>query len=91
MINAEVGTLLPNTGGQYVYFNQMYGKFFGFLYGWAALIVNNTAAIASIAFVFAQYADYFIELPKFSSVVKNSFVLIIPFIGNSSIRFLVWY
>jgi APA family basic amino acid/polyamine antiporter len=28
MINAEIGAMLPETGGQYVYFRYMYGRFF---------------------------------------------------------------
>jgi basic amino acid/polyamine antiporter, APA family len=82
MINAEIGTILPKTGGQYVYFRHMYGDFFAFLYGWAAFIVINTAAIAAIAFVFAQYAEYFIHLPAFSEQTEKSVVLSIPFIGK---------
>ena len=31
MINAEIGTMLPQTGGQYVYFRHMYGRFFAYL------------------------------------------------------------
>ena len=34
LIYAEVGAMLPETGGQYVYFKHMYGKFVAFLYGW---------------------------------------------------------
>ena len=60
MINAEVGTLLPKTGGQYVYFRHMYGDFFAFLYGLGAFFVLNTAAIAAIAFVFAKYGEVFV-------------------------------
>lgn len=82
MINAEVGTLLPKTGGQYVYFRHMYGEFFAFLYGWAAFIVINTAAIAAIAFVFAQYAEYFVYLPRFPLQTEKSVSFGIPFIGR---------
>ncbi len=82
MINAEIGTILPNTGGQYVYFKHMYGDFFAFLYGWAAFIVINTAAIAAIAFVFAQYAEYFFHLPRFSPEIEKSIQLTIPGIGK---------
>lgn len=82
MINAEVGTLLPKTGGQYVYFRHMYGEFFAFLYGWAAFIVINTAAIAAIAYVFAQYAEYLVHLPRFSIQTEKSISLTIPFIGK---------
>src|SRR5215208_1504900 len=39
MINAEIGAMIPATGGQYVYFRHMYGKFFAYLFGWASFIV----------------------------------------------------
>ena len=82
MINAEIGTILPNTGGQYVYFRHMYGEFFAFIYGWAAFVVINTAAIAAIAFVFAQYTEYFIHLPRFSPELEKSITLNIPGLGK---------
>ena len=82
MINAEVGTLLPKTGGQYVFFRHMYGDFVAFLYGWASLSVINTASAASISFVFAQYAEYFIHLPRLSPEIEKSVSLAIPFIGK---------
>lgn len=64
LIYAEVGAMFPQTGGQYVYFRHMYGGFVAFLYGWAAFAVINTAAVAAISFVCAQYADQLLHLPK---------------------------
>jgi APA family basic amino acid/polyamine antiporter len=74
--------MLPETGGQYTYFRYMYGRFFAYLFGWASFIVINTAAIASIAFIFAQYTSFFINLPSFSESIERSFILTIPFIGK---------
>lgn len=82
MINAEIGSAFPKTGGQYVYFRFLYGDFLAWLYGWAGFIVINTAAIAGIAFIFAQYTRYFIEMPHFSNSVEHAFSLSIPFIGR---------
>ncbi|WP_153796387.1 APC family permease [Foetidibacter luteolus] len=82
MIMAEVGSMLPQTGGQYIYFHHMYGRFFAFLFGWAGFIVINTGAIAGIAFLFAQYAEYFFPLPRFSAAVEHSVFFTIPFIGK---------
>jgi APA family basic amino acid/polyamine antiporter len=82
MINAEIGSLLPQTGGQYIYFRHMYGDFFAFLSGWAFFIVINTAAVAAIAFVFAQYAEYFIQLPRLDAATEHSWVLSIPYVGK---------
>ena len=61
--NAEVAAMFPETGGQYVFFQKMYGDGFAFIYGWAAFAVFNTAGNASVAYVCAQYADYFLHLP----------------------------
>jgi APA family basic amino acid/polyamine antiporter len=82
MINAEVGTVLPETGGQYVYFRHMYGNFFAYLFGWASFVVINTAAIAGIAFVFAGYSEYFFHLPRFTAHTERAVWLAIPFIGK---------
>src|SRR5579862_3802083 len=35
LTNAEIASMIPETGGQYVYFDRMYGSFFAYLYGWA--------------------------------------------------------
>jgi APA family basic amino acid/polyamine antiporter len=80
--NAEVAAMFPETGGQYVFFKKMYGEAFAFLYGWAAFAVFNTAGNASIAYVFSQYTNYFIELPHFSEAIEKSFVFHIPYVGN---------
>jgi len=82
LIYAEVGAMLPETGGQYVYFKHMYGRFVAFLYGWAAFAVINTAAVAAIAFVCAAYADFFLHLPRLPAQTEHAFVLHLPFLGN---------
>jgi basic amino acid/polyamine antiporter, APA family len=80
--NAELAAMFPETGGQYVFFQKIYGNFFAYLYGWAAFAVFNTGGNASIAYVFAQYADYFLHLPRFSVVVEKAFSFYIPFVGT---------
>lgn len=82
LIYAELGAMLPETGGIYVYFRKMFGSFVAYLYGWAAFSVINTAAVAAISFVCAQYADYFLHLPQFSPETVQSVVWHIPFIGD---------
>ncbi len=82
LIYAELGAMMPETGGIYVYFRKMFGDFFAFLYGWAAFSVINTAAVAAISFVCAQYANYFLHLPSFDTETVQQFVWHIPFIGD---------
>lgn len=82
LIYAELGAMMPETGGIYVYFRKMFGEFIAFLYGWAAFSVINTAACAAIAFVCAQYADYFLHLPRFDLATEQAVTWHIPFIGD---------
>ncbi len=80
--NAEVAAMIPETGGQYIFFQKMYGDFIAFLYGWAAFAVFNTAGVASIAYVLGTYTEFFVTLPRFSPAVEHNFELYIPFIGS---------
>jgi len=82
LIYAELGAMMPETGGIYVYFKKIFGGFTAFLYGWAAFSVINTAAIAAIAFVCAAYADYFLQLPSFRDATVQANVWHIPYIGD---------
>ena len=82
MAFAELGTMFPETGGQYVYLRKAYGDFVAYLYGWGSIAVINTAAIAAIAFVCAAYAGNFIHLPRFDNSTEHSIALHIPLIGD---------
>lgn len=82
LIFAELGAMMPETGGLYVFFRKMFGDFFAFLYGWAAFAVINTAAVAAIAFVCAKYSDYFLHLPRLDITTEQSVTWHIPFLGD---------
>jgi basic amino acid/polyamine antiporter, APA family len=82
LVYAELGAMIPETGGIYAYFRRMFGDFVAYLYGWAAFSVINTTGIAAIAFVCAGYADYFLHLPRFDIATENSVVWHLPFIGD---------
>ena len=59
---AELGAMMPRAGGQYVYLKEAYSPLWGFLYGWAAFAVINTASIAVVAVTFATYMTYFFPM-----------------------------
>jgi APA family basic amino acid/polyamine antiporter len=80
--NAEVAAMIPETGGQFIFFRHMYGEFVAFLYGWAAFAVFNTAGNASIAYVLGTYIEYFITLPHFPVETEHSISFHIPLIGT---------
>jgi APA family basic amino acid/polyamine antiporter len=69
--NAEVAGMIAKPGGQYVYFQTMYGKLFAFLFGWASFSVIQTATAASVAFVFAESLNNLMTLPQVSVYWSN--------------------
>ena len=69
--NAEVAGLLANTGGEYVYYQKIYNKFFAFLFGWSLFAVIQTAAISALAYVFAQSLNSVLHLPPVLSSLND--------------------
>ncbi|MBI2679415.1 MAG: amino acid permease [Candidatus Solibacter usitatus] len=59
---AELGTAMPDAGGQYVYLSKAYGPIWGFLYGWTTFALINTASIATVAVGFGIYVGHFIPM-----------------------------
>ncbi|HYJ65595.1 MAG TPA: amino acid permease [Parafilimonas sp.] len=64
LCNAEVAGLLADTGGEYVYYQKIYNKFFAFLFGWSLFAVIQTAAISALAYVFAESLNSVVHLPE---------------------------
>ncbi len=59
---AELGAMLPNAGGEYVYLRQSYGDLAAFLFGWQRFIVAGSASIASLGSGFAIFLAAFLPL-----------------------------
>ena len=59
---AELGAMIPATGGQYVFLREAYGPLFGFLCGWTYFFIVISAAIAWLSITFATYVGYFVKL-----------------------------
>ena len=62
--NAEVAGLLADTGGEFVYLRNIYGRFFSFLYGWSLFTVIQTAAVSGVAYVFTQSLNGIVPIPE---------------------------
>ncbi|MBS1576680.1 MAG: amino acid permease [Bacteroidetes bacterium] len=67
LCNAEVAGLLADTGGEYVYYKKIYNRFFAFMFGWSLFVVIETAAISSLAYVFAESLSSIVHLPPLLS------------------------
>ncbi|HEY4207886.1 MAG TPA: amino acid permease, partial [Puia sp.] len=73
--NAEVASMLADTGGEYAYYKKIYGRFFSYLYGWSNFTAIKTAAIAGIAYVFAQSLNSIVHLPPMLSSLAGWHIL----------------
>jgi APA family basic amino acid/polyamine antiporter len=88
---AELATAYPKEGGDYVYLSRAYGKWAGFLFGWAQLTVVRPGDIAVMAFAFATYArTVFDPLASHQAVSQRLFasaaVLVLTIINVAGVR-----
>jgi APA family basic amino acid/polyamine antiporter len=74
---AELGTMFPDSGGQYVYLREAYGDLPAFLYGWMMFSVGNGGSIAALAVGSAAYLGLIIpSISQEHVVVSASGVLL---------------
>jgi len=77
LIYAELGSRFPSTGGEYVYISKAFGPFWGFIFGWAQLLIIRTSPAAGISLITANYIGYFIELEQF----EKNFLAVWTYLG----------
>ncbi len=59
---AELGAMLPEAGGAYIYIREAFGPLPAFLCGWMTLAMIASGAIAAVAMSFAGYAERYVSL-----------------------------
>src|ERR1700720_4486868 len=52
---AELGSMYPDSGGQYIYLREAYGDLVAFLYGWMLFAVANGGSIAALSVASAAH------------------------------------
>ena len=78
--NAEIAGMMADSGGEYVYFKRIYGRFMAFLWGWSTFAVIKTAAVSSIAYVFTQSLNAIFPLPHLPESIESiQFLVFRPF------------
>src|SRR5499433_126653 len=68
---AEMGSMYPDSGGQYVYLREAYGDFPAFLYGWMLFTVANGGTIAALAVASAAYLGQILPVISQQHVVLS--------------------
>src|SRR5882757_6533380 len=69
---AELGSMFPDSGGQYIYLREAYGDLPAFLYGWMLFSVANGGSIAALAVASAAYMGNVIPVISQEHVVLSA-------------------
>lgn len=83
---AELAAMYPHAGGPFSWLEKIYGKMISFLYGWSSFTVIQSAAIASVAFIFAQAINTFVTLPHLSYALESYSFLGIHVLNNIGVK-----
>lgn len=84
---AELGAMMPKTGGQYVFLREAYGPLPAFLCGWAFFLVIQSGSIATLAAGFSIYLSYFIPLGIASGrLVSVALILVLTLVNYRGVR-----
>jgi APA family basic amino acid/polyamine antiporter len=75
---AELGAMLPTTGGQYIYLRDAYGPGCAFVCGWVFVLAVVPGGIAFLAVGFSIYLDNFVHLsPAMRNAVSIALVAVL--------------
>jgi basic amino acid/polyamine antiporter, APA family len=66
---AELGSMFPDSGGQYIYLREAYGDLIAFLYGWMLFAVANGGSIAALSVASAAYVGEVVPVVSQEHVV----------------------
>lgn len=76
---AELGSLMPDAGGEYVYLKEGYGDLWAFLYGWMRFWIGSPGSIAAYAVGAMTFMSGAVDLSFVGGKVAASVIVIIVF------------
>src|ERR1700736_1906145 len=74
---AELGSMFPDSGGQYIYLREAYGDLVAFLYGWMLFTVGNGGSIAALSVASAAYMGNIIPFISQQHVIFSAAGIVI--------------
>ena len=73
----ELGAMMPEAGGDYVFLRESFGKRVAFLSGWISLWVGFSAPIAAVAIAFGNYVNGSLPIETQSTVLPSTLAIAI--------------
>src|SRR6266851_5898699 len=84
---AELGAMMPDSGGQYVYLREAWGPLWGFLCGWMFFLVARSGGTAAAAAVFATYFSQFVPMSVVASRgLAAALILVLTLVNYRGVR-----
>jgi APA family basic amino acid/polyamine antiporter len=86
---AELGSLFPKAGGEYVYLKEAYGNTVGFLFGWMRFWIGSPGSIAAYAVGSATFMNMILhfEDPKMITWIAVGLVIFFSGLNCLSVSF----
>jgi APA family basic amino acid/polyamine antiporter len=76
---AELGSLMPRAGGEYVYLKEGYGNLWAFLYGWMRFWIGSPGSIAAYAVGAMTFMSGVIDMTPYGGSTLSAVIVIILF------------
>jgi APA family basic amino acid/polyamine antiporter len=84
---AELGAMMPATGGQYVYLREAFGPACAFVGGWTFMLAVLSGGIAFLAVSFSIYASQFVRLGLVASkLIALALIAVLSVVNYVGVR-----
>jgi APA family basic amino acid/polyamine antiporter len=84
---AELGAMMPATGGQYVYLREAYGPLWAFVCGWTFMLAVLAGGTAWLSVTFSIYLGQFVRLgPAASKTVSIALIAALSAVNYFGVR-----
>ena len=88
---AELGAMMPATGGQYVYLREAYGPLWAFVCGWTFMLAVLAGGTAWLTVTFSIYLGHFLPLtPVSAKVASLGLLAVLSAVNYVGVREGVW-
>jgi APA family basic amino acid/polyamine antiporter len=83
----ELGAMLPDAGGSYVYVREAFGALPAFLLGWTLFLAINTGSTATLAVAFANYLGELVPLgPLAYKIASVAMIAVVTAVNIRGVR-----
>jgi len=84
---AELGAMMPRTGGQYAFLSEAYGPLWAFVSAWTFMLAVMAGGSAWLAVTFSIYAGYFAPLtPVLNKAVAVALIAAVSAVNYAGVR-----